>query len=95
MNSLNKEIEGKVVVLKLQNYHRGGCTEDPKTRAFICTGGFGCSPDTNGSAVIGNFLLDGESARVYGGHIQRLATKEESKEWLKEAKKKGLLEGKQ
>lgn len=92
MNSLGKEIERKIVVLSYKRYKRNGCTRRPETRAFICRGGFGCSPHTGGTAVFGTFLVDGEEARIEGYDIERRATIKESRKWFKAAKVKGLLE---
>ena len=81
-NSLNQDgLEGKIVVLDFKRYNKSGCTKDPKTRAFLCESGFGCDNFTNGRAIFGKFLIDGEGARIDGYDLKRLATDQEVKEW--------------
>ena len=55
MNSLGIDLKDKIVIVK-SNCFKG--TE--KERRFKCSGGFGCSPITAGTAVFGKFLIDGE-----------------------------------
>lgn len=43
-------------------------------RVFRVTGGFGASPNTSGSALFGQYLLDGEECRLEGRMVERLAT---------------------
>ncbi len=91
-NSLGKDgLEGKTVILDFAEYNKGGCTKDPKTRAFLCTGGFGCDNFTHGRAIFGKFLMDGEEARVDGYSLKRLATDKEAKEWFEDSIKRGVM----
>jgi len=93
-----KELDNKVVVLNHEYYNAGGCTKDPRTRLFLCKGGFGLKPYTIGSAVFGHFLLDGERARVERHHIERFATKDEQAYAIKQIKKlreRGKIEKKE
>jgi len=53
-----EQLEGRVVLLD------DGFRGDDYDRLFVATGGFGCSPKTRGSAVIGFFVSDGEKCRV-------------------------------
>jgi hypothetical protein len=71
-NSLNIELEEKTIVLDPKKY-KG----DVKERLFKCTDGFGCSPNTRGTAIYGIFLSDKSNARISGFDILRLATDEE------------------
>ena len=74
-NSLNVDLEGKVVVLKpkvLKPEYRA-----IKWRLFRVDGGFGASPGTMGTALIGEFLADGERARMEGFQVLRLATEKD------------------
>lgn len=75
VNSLKMQLEGKVVVLRanvLKAEYR-----DLKWRLFRVDGGFGASPNTIGTALIGQFLADGEKARMEGYDVERLATEED------------------
>ncbi len=72
-NNLNADLTGKIVVLD-SRYYRG----DVRNRLFRCETGFGCSPNTRGTAIGGTFLVDGERVRVEGDEVQRFATPEEA-----------------
>jgi len=67
-NTLNLELEGLVVILSPE-YYEGNEEE----RKFKCNGGYGCSSITRGGAIFGEFLSDGESARVEGHEVLKLA----------------------
>ena len=67
-NALNQDITNKVVLLKELFYYGG-----ERERRFLCLGGSGCRADTNGTAVWGVFLVDGEYARVHGSHVACLS----------------------
>ena len=74
-NTLNTDIEGKVVVLKAN-------IMKPEFRAlkyllFRVDGGFGAAAGTIGTALIGQFLADGERARMEGYDVERLATEDD------------------
>lgn len=73
-NNLNQELKGKHVVLmdKYFNEHR-----EVEKRVVLCTGGFGCSPQTMGNAVYVTFLCDGEKTRAEGYMVKRFATEKE------------------
>lgn len=71
MNALNEELEGKVVLIRKSDLNEEW-HEDHK-RAFLCRGGFGCSPHTMGEALIGTFLIDGEKCRMEGRHVDATA----------------------
>ena len=72
-NALDIDLEDKVVIFA-QRYLRVPATEHP----FHVNGaGFGCKPYTTGSALSGTFLSDGESARMEGYMVERLASEEE------------------
>ena len=74
-NNLDIDLEGKYVILYKKDFPRAG--ERPIDRMFLCSGGFGCSPDTSGRAIFGHFTVDGEDVRVEGYQVERLATPEE------------------
>lgn len=71
-NTLKIDLTGKVVIFK-QSRMSVVATEHP----FIVEGGFGASPTTIGSALLGTFLSDGERATMGGYDVERLATPEE------------------
>ena len=68
-NTLKTELTGKVVIFK-QSRMSVVATEHP----FRVEGGFGASPGTIGSALLGTFLSDGEQATMGGYDVERLAT---------------------
>ncbi|KKL78829.1 hypothetical protein LCGC14_2020940 [marine sediment metagenome] len=74
-NSLNQDLEGKVVVLAKgslrSEYH------ELKHRLFRVSGGFGAKSYTIGTALFGTFLADGDKGRMEGYDVERLATDEE------------------
>jgi hypothetical protein len=74
-NSLRADLTGKVVVLKAENFKPA--YQDVRSRLFRVDGGFGASSFTRGTALIGEFLADGEKTRMDGHDIERLATDEE------------------
>jgi hypothetical protein len=74
-NSLNMDLHGKTVVLKekaLKPQYRG-----LPDRLFKVDGGFGASAGTMGTALIGEFLIDKERARMEGYMVERLATEDD------------------
>lgn len=65
--------DGKIVVLYpswLNDQHR-----TPQNQLFVAKGGFGCSPITMGTAVIGEFLIDGEQCRISRGDVMGVLKK--------------------
>lgn len=71
-NSLNIDLTDKVVIFR-QKYLTVPALEHP----FRVGGGFGSKPYTIGRALFGEFLSDGERARMEGFMVERLATEEE------------------
>lgn len=84
-----QDLTNKYVVL-MDKYYRG----DEVRRVFKCEGGFGCSPDTIGSAVMGTMIYSGEKFRAERFEVGRMATEEEVKqaEEIREKTKKLLIE---
>lgn len=74
-NSLNSDLEGKVVILKAEALKPA--YQELKFRLFRVEGGFGSKPYTMGRALFGIFLADGEKARMDSYDVERLATDEE------------------
>jgi hypothetical protein len=85
MNSLNLDLAGKTVVLS-EKFYDG----DTIGRVFLCKGGFGCQVFLLGKAIGGEFIADGETCRVEGNEVERLATQEE----IEEANKRRSQSGK-
>jgi hypothetical protein len=76
-NSLGIDLAGKTLVIKaiyLKPEYR-----DLPHRLFKARGGFGCSPDTMGNAVIGTFLYDNSDDRMEGFMVERVATDDDLK----------------
>lgn len=74
-NSLNLDLEGKVVVLKADALKPA--YQELKFRLFRVEGGFGSKPYTMGRALFGIFLADGEETRMDSYDVERLASSEE------------------
>ncbi len=76
-NSLSIELSGKYVVLRESSFNEEDDFSNPAKRVFLCGGGFGTSPLTQGTALQGQFVYDGENVRWHGYDVERLATDEE------------------
>ena len=74
-NALKEELEGRVVIIGAEYLKPE--LDTPDLRAFRVTGGFGTSPYTSGSALLGKFLYDGEKYRLEGWMVERFATDDE------------------
>lgn len=74
-NTLKEELEGRVVIIDAQ--HMKPAFDTPELRAFRVRGGFGASPVTQGNAIFGEFLSDGEKCRMEGWQVERFATEDE------------------
>jgi len=73
-NALNIDLTGKVVILS-QRFFRAGL--NAADHPYRVDGGFGAVPFTAGTALTGQFLSDGERARVDALAVARLATEAE------------------
>jgi hypothetical protein len=56
-----QDFTGKLLILRDTVLNEASRT--PENQLFLARGGFGCSPSSNGRAVFGEFLIDGEKAR--------------------------------
>jgi hypothetical protein len=74
-NSLNEDLTDRYVVLKVGVLKPEFDT--PEGRVFHARGGFGCRSFTNGTAVFGEFVGDGEECRMSGYDFARFATDDE------------------
>jgi hypothetical protein len=72
MNKIGEDIKDKYVILN-PKFYRG----EDKDRVFLCTGGFGCSNVTMGSAIFGTVVSRGIQIRVEGYELTRFETIEE------------------
>jgi hypothetical protein len=70
-------ITGKIVVLRKGWFADPERAADVRERLFRADGGFGCNAFTMGTAVVGEFVVDGERVRIEGYDVKRLATQEE------------------
>lgn len=76
-NNLNENIEGRYVVLLPSYFKSRTLAEDIRERVFLAEGGFGCTSNSMGNAVFGQFAVDGEETRVEGYELERFATDQE------------------
>jgi hypothetical protein len=53
--------EGQILVLPVSSFSKQ--YQEPQFQLFRANGGFGCSPETMGTAVFGHFIYDGEECR--------------------------------
>lgn len=74
-NSLKENITDKHVVVREDFFQPA--YRDIQYRVFLASGGFGCFPNTRGTAVFGSSPIDGEKFRIDGFDIERYATDEE------------------
>lgn len=61
------DVTNKVVLV-----HKKFLKPEVTDRRFLCEGGFGCHPQTNGTSVYGKWLSDGEEDRINGYEIESL-----------------------
>ena len=71
-NSLRMDLTGLVVIFRQEHM-----TVPNLEHPFRVSGGFGAKEYTAGRALFGDFLSDGEHARMEGYMVERLATDEE------------------
>jgi hypothetical protein len=65
MNNLRIDLTGKVVTV-IPKY-----LKDVTDSRFLCEGGFGCHPDTNGTSIYGKWLVDGEEDTIKGFMVDK------------------------
>jgi hypothetical protein len=65
-NSLDQDLTGKVVLIRKDVLK----PEWHYDRRFLVKGGFGALPHTMGKALMGTFLVDGESCRMSGWDVE-------------------------
>ena len=53
----------------------------PENQLFLASGGFGCSPDSSGRKVFGQFLNDGEKTHFYRSDFLGIISEEYIPEW--------------
>lgn len=74
-NALNEDLTGRVVIIGAQ--YMKPEFDRPELRAFRVENGFGAVPYTQGNAITGEFLFDGERCRMEGWMVERFATEGE------------------
>jgi hypothetical protein len=77
-NSLNKDLTNKTVVISGKYLCERLKNASERERAFVVKSGFGASPSTMGSALLGEWLADGEKDRVEGHMVEKLYEEEET-----------------
>jgi hypothetical protein len=70
MNNLRIDITNKVVIVD-----KKFVKPEVKDRRFLCEGGFGCLPQTNGESIYGKWLVDNEEDLIRGRWIESLDEK--------------------
>lgn len=86
-NTLNKNLEGQTVIIAAK--HLRPEFAEPHLRVFRVRGGFGASPVTRGNALFGEFLSDGDSCRMEGWQVERIATPAEVTAAIAASKREG------
>ena len=67
-NKLKLDLESKIVLVKKELFREG------TDLRFLCEGGFGCSPLTNGTKIYGKWVSDNTGDCIGGYDIDRLLT---------------------
>lgn len=70
MNYLHQELKGKVVSV-IKN-HFGKEYQKDIAKGFVCEGGFGCSPNTNGESIYGRWVATNEHGKISGRDVEKL-----------------------
>jgi len=78
----NEDYKGKILIVSAswlgENY------KSPENQLFLAQSGFGCSPSAVGRAVSGQFLIDGENARLDRGDFVGVLDEQHLPDWAKE-----------
>jgi len=77
-NSLGVDLTNKTVRLKPETHAPDW--RQPEHLLFKVTGGFGALPFTRGTALVGEYVCDGERARVDGFDVESVVDNPENKE---------------
>lgn len=56
----------------------------PENQLFLASGGFGCSPDSSGRKVFGQFLSDGEKTHFYRSDFVGILAEQHIPQWAAE-----------
>jgi len=70
MNYLRQNLEGKVVSVIKKNFKPEFHKDIEK--GFMCEGGFGCSPLTNGEGIYGYWVATKEDDKISGRDVDSL-----------------------
>lgn len=74
-NNLNEDLTNHVVIIKAEDLKPS--LDRPELRAFRVLDGFGANSFTMGTALLGEFLFDGDKCRLEGWMVERFATEDE------------------
>jgi hypothetical protein len=77
-----QDFTGRLLILRDTALSEASRT--PENQLFLASGGFGCSPDSSGRAVFGEFLIDGEMARFGRQDFVGIADDRYLADWAKE-----------
>lgn len=80
--SYTKSYENKVLVIKPEWFNDHSRLAE--NQLFLAEGGFGCDPNKMGTAVFGQFLIDGEKTRIERYDFLGILDKKYLPEWAKE-----------
>lgn len=72
----DQDLKGRTVLLRSE-YYKG----EENERLFLCKTGFGCVVYTVGSAIMGEFVHDGEKTRIDRSHIDKVVSEAVSMSW--------------
>lgn len=67
----------------------------PENQLFLASGGFGCSPDSSGRKVFGQFLSDGEKTHFYRSDFVGILAEQHIPQWAVEKMKQIQAQQKQ
>lgn len=76
------DYKGKILILRanwLNENHKS-----PENQLFLADSGFGCDPAASGRAVFGQFLIDGEKARLERSDFVGVLDDQYLPDWVKE-----------
>jgi len=74
--------EGKVLVIKPSWFNEN--SKIAENQLFLAEGGFDCDPSKMGTAVLGQFLIDGEKTRIERYDFLGIIEEKYLPEWAKE-----------
>jgi len=70
MNYLKQDLTGKTVMVIKDHFEEK--YHDDISEGFVCEGGFGCSPFTNGEKIFGHWVKTKESDQLSGRDVESI-----------------------